>query len=335
MRILLTGNLFHNYEFDFKEALEQMGHQVDLCFNNIHGPFSVQDVKTIPSWLKYGLLPYKFKIHYFFNRSVQQYNNQLQQMIRKNRYDLLLTIGGKTIEPETLQLFRGKKILWFLDSITRYEEVFRKVPFFDSIFLFEPTDIDAIRKRYNRESYFLATAFNPRIYFPQQLKQQYDFSFVGSYYPVREEFLSRLYSISNNVCIYGDFYRAAFKPVRDSVKKVNVPRERTNHLFNTTRVNINIHHNQSKEGLSPRTFEILGAGGFQMVEGQKVAMEYFRDNQDICFYSSKEEFDDKARFYLQHDTAREKIARNGYQTALNGHTWKHRLQEMLQLSPVQ
>jgi len=32
MRILLTGNLFHGYEYDFYEALTEMGHGVGMYF---------------------------------------------------------------------------------------------------------------------------------------------------------------------------------------------------------------------------------------------------------------------------------------------------------------
>lgn len=188
--------------------------------------------------------------------------------------------------------------------------------------------MQAVKERFDTGSRFLPPAFSPLIYFPAKIEKGYDFSFVGSYYPVREKYLYRLNAVSKSLCIYGDFYRSAHKELRESVQKISVPRKQANSLYNSTRININIHHSQSKEGLSPRTFEILGAGGFQLVERQKVALEYFRDNIDLCMYGSEEEFLEKAKFYLNHDSARETIARNGYEAAMKAHTWKHRLMEI-------
>ena len=73
MRILFTGNLFHNYEADIRDGLLELGHNVDMLFNNIHGPFQIQDVKTIPQWIKYGLLPHKLKINYSTKKQEIEY----------------------------------------------------------------------------------------------------------------------------------------------------------------------------------------------------------------------------------------------------------------------
>lgn len=83
--------------------------------------------------------------------------------------------------------------------------------------------------------------------------------------------------------------------------------------------------------MSPRTFEILGSGGFELVERQKVALEFFKEDEDICFYEGREEFLEKAAFYLKHDALREKIAASGYVKAGKFHTWKARFEEMLRL----
>jgi len=296
MRILLTGNLFHGYEYDFYEALTEMGHGVDLLFNNIHGPFHPRHLRSVPEWIMYALLPYKLKFSYFTDRSVRMYNERLQQLIEQRGYDLLLVIGGKTIVPEVLQSFPGRKILWFLDSLTRYEEVLRKVPHFDDIFLFEPTDVAVVKSRFDKHSRFLATGFSPTMYRKIDTQKRFDFSFVGSYYEKREFYLGDLEKLSGNLAIYGDFFRANSPFVRSKVKHYHIDRKKTSPLYNRSRININIHHDQSREGLSPRTFEILGSGGFELVERQKVALEFFKEDEDICFYEGREEFWKKPPF---------------------------------------
>jgi hypothetical protein len=328
MRILFTGNLFHGYEQDIKEGLEQGGHQVDMVFNNIHGPYHIQDIKTIPNWLKYGLLPYKLRIDYFTNRSVDRYNRKVQDLIRKNKYDLLLVIGAKTIFPETIKMFPGRKVFWFMDALPRYQFVMPKIPLFDDLFVFEPTDISYIKQHLNLDATFLTLAFNPKKYFKKQLPLQYDFSFVGSYYPKREQFLNSLLQVSGNICIYGDFHRAKNKEVRNKMKRITVPHSFANDLYNSSRININIHHQQSKEGLAIRTFEIIGAGGFQVVERQKAAVEMFEEYKNIVFYDSAEDLIDKCKYYLIHENARNNIAQAAGEEAIRNHTWKRRVEQL-------
>lgn len=327
MRILFTGNLFHNYESDIKDGLTELGHSVDMVFNNIHGPFQIQDIKTIPEWLMYGVLPHKLNIDYFTNRSIENYNKYIQNLINKNTYDILLVIGAKTIYPETIALFKGRKVFWFMDGLPRYEYVLPIIPFFDDIFVFEPTDIIYIKEKLGLQAKFLTLAFSPKRYYKKDLAIKYDCSFVGSFYPKREEYLNELLKVTNNICICGDFYRSKYKELKKKVKGINVPSGVANDLYNSSKVNVNIHHPQSKEGLAIRTFEIIGAGGFQIVERQKGALNYFEEDIHMAFYESEDEFIDKCTYYLKHESERIKIARECYKIALEQHTWKARLRE--------
>jgi spore maturation protein CgeB len=332
MKILFTGNLFHDYELDMLDGLLESGHDADIRFNNIQGPFHLKDVKTVREWIKYGLLPYKLKINYFTKKSVDKYNKDLQDMMKAKTYDMLLVVGAKTIYPETISMFKGRKVFWFMDGLPRYEYVVPKIPLFDDLFVFEPTDVAYIREKLNREATFLTLAFSPKKYYRingQPLVN--DISFVGSYYPNRDELLNSLLDVSDSMQICGDFFRSQHDAIRKKVKGINVPHKVANELYNSSRININIHHAQSKEGLSIRTFEIIGAGGFEMVERQKAALEMFEENKNIVFYSSAGELKDKCRYYLANEPERKKIADAAYEEALRNHTWKRRLEQMFEL----
>jgi len=329
MKILLTGNLFHDYENDIKHGLEVLGHEVDMVFNNIHGPFHFRDVKTIPYWLKFGFLPDKFNINYFINDSIEQYNKAVQNKIKHHVYDALLVIGGKTISVETLSKFPGRKIFWFLDALPRYIEIHHKLPYYNNIFVFEPSDVEYAKENYNLDVTFLSVGFSPKKYFKiSNATKKYDYSFVGSYYPKRDEYLTEIIRVSDKFCIYGDFFRSKNKALKRKNEKISVHPMMVNELYNATKVNINIHHTQSKKGLSPRTFEILGSGGFEIVERQEMGLVYFEEDKHIVFYDSVDEFRDKCKYYLNKDREREKIAEAGYKIVLQNHTWKSRFEEM-------
>jgi spore maturation protein CgeB len=40
---------------------------------------------------------------------------------------------------------------------------------------------------------------------------------------------------------------------------------------------------------------------------------------------------EKAKYYLEHDEEREKIARAGYDEFINNHTYKHRVEKILSI----
>ena len=332
MKILLTGDFFHDYEFDIKEGLEANGHSVDLLFNNIHGPFHILDPKTFAKWFRFGLLTYKLKIRYFTDRAILLYNQNLLKMMGAKSYDLLLVIGAKTIFPETVQAFKNRKVLYFMDALHRYPEVLPRLSLFDDLFVFEPTDIGYIKEESGLDAHFLTLAFSPKKYFKKTNSPLlYDFSFVGTYYPKREDYLTGLLDVSDHICIYGDFFRSKNKLLRKKTKKINVPYCVANDLYNCSRINVNIHHPQSIEGLSIRTFEIIGAGGFQLVERQKAALSFFEENEHMAFYDSREEFIDKAKYYLRNDPERKRIAESCHRLALEKHTWAYRMKEMFDI----
>lgn len=76
-----------------------------------------------------------------------------------------------------------------------------------------------------------------------------------------------------------------------------------------------------------RDFEVPMAGGFYMVEYMEELAEFFRIGEEIVCYRDKEDLADKIRFYLAHDTERERIRRRGYERAQRDHTWHKRFRD--------
>lgn len=328
MTILLTGNTFHGYDLDLRDALAELGHEVDLLFNNIHGPFNNR--KDFGKKLAYGILPGKVRIRTFVHQSIANYNRAILAHVQRKHYDLVLFIGAKTVTEETLQLIRIPKVLWFMDGLPFYPAIRSKLPLFDHVFFFEPTDTIAEHTLLNGRCSTLHLGFNPKRFFPMNVKRQYDFSFVGSYYPNRDELLHSVITDATNAIIIGDFHRSE----HDAVKRLNGQRqisvEHVNHLYNASAININVHHRQSIEGLNVRSFEVLGSGNLQLVENQLVAQELFRDGHDILLYDSPESFKDQLQFYLQHPDQQLAIRKHAYETAIAHHTWKHRMETLLE-----
>jgi len=82
-------------------------------------------------------------------------------------------------------------------------------------------------------------------------------------------------------------------------------------------------------GLNLRIFEALAAGGFLLTDYSDELADLFRLGQEIETFKCAQELFDKVAFYLKHDSAREKIARQGYQAFQSKHQWESRVNDML------
>lgn len=99
-------------------------------------------------------------------------------------------------------------------------------------------------------------------------------------------------------------------------------------IFHLSKINLNITSKTIQTGLPQRFWDVLGAGGFLVTNFQTELLEYFDLGVDLETYSSFEECEDKIRYYLKHDTEREKIAKNGYNKVCNYYTYEHRIRQM-------
>tara|TARA_Y100000310_G_C20697921_1_gene827081 strand:- start:1630 stop:2595 length:966 start_codon:yes stop_codon:yes gene_type:complete len=81
--------------------------------------------------------------------------------------------------------------------------------------------------------------------------------------------------------------------------------------------------NEMKQ-LRLRDFEVPALGSFYLTERQPFITTLFEEDKEMVFYSSLEEFTDKAIFYSRYKNrkARLEIARSGQNKCLNEYTWE-------------
>lgn len=97
-------------------------------------------------------------------------------------------------------------------------------------------------------------------------------------------------------------------------------------IFNQSKIVFNV---SARKELNMRHFEALGSGAFLLTDNIPTEENVFTEGLHFAGYDNLDDMIDKARYYLDHDEEREKIARAGHIEAVNNHTYMHRVLAVL------
>ena len=98
--------------------------------------------------------------------------------------------------------------------------------------------------------------------------------------------------------------------------------------FSQSRIVFNI---SIKDDINMRVFETLSTGSFLLTNWIPTLGDLFEDGKHLVTYKSYDEMVKKAKYYLEHEDEREKIAQAGYEEFISKHTYKHRIEKIFQI----
>jgi spore maturation protein CgeB len=157
-----------------------------------------------------------------------------------------------------------------------------------------------------------------------------DVTFVGSGYPNRVQFFAEL--ANTNLRLFGPGFSQNAALAASVAADGVLPHEQLAALFSQSRINLNLsstadpaHFGERKDFLNPRAFEICAARGFQLAERLLPIEDFFLPEEEIITFQGVDEANDKIRFYLNNEAARQVVAAKGMQRALAHHTYEARL----------
>lgn len=84
-----------------------------------------------------------------------------------------------------------------------------------------------------------------------------------------------------------------------------------------------------KDDINMRVFETLSTKSFLLTNWIPTLEDLFQDGVHLVTYKSIDEAIDKAKYYLAHDSERERIAEAGFQEVRAKHTFRHRAEQVL------
>ncbi|MFH1428959.1 MAG: glycosyltransferase [Candidatus Margulisiibacteriota bacterium] len=128
------------------------------------------------------------------------------------------------------------------------------------------------------------------------------------------------------------------------IEDIVVTPEEAAKYYNGAKINLNIHRAAEDErfragsnlgviptGVNGRTFEIAGCCGFQLIDDARPDVgTHFEIGEEIVTFHDAKDLAKKIKYYLDKPEERKKIARRAQQKAYECHTYKHRMEVVLQ-----
>jgi hypothetical protein len=246
----------------------------------------------------------------------RKYRNQLyHRYIAAPECDAFFLQRGDGFPLPIIKSFQVPRLFYTSELVSRCRDHDRllKSNLFDHVFLRTPSCIDAVVKngwlRYEQCSVLLSS-FDENIHrlLPHVVKD-IDVLHIGSVTARRHDFLNKL----SGVC---------------RLEVTSAFGEEMVNLMNRAKIVLNIHAEEFLD-TETRVFEALGCGAFLLTE--RLSSESPFSDRDLVQFDSIDDLMDKIRYYLTHDEEREMIAEHGHKSALDGHTYTHRAQEIVEV----
>jgi glycosyltransferase involved in cell wall biosynthesis len=262
------------------------------------------------------------------------------------RPDIVFVPLGSSIWPSTLAVLksRGARLVQLCDvpARTMMARDRRNLRYFDLAFDVANLEAGMRREGFAGKCVYVPIGFSPARYRPLELdpatrqKFEADVCFIGGlskqFHAQRRGWVEHALRNGINMKVWGG-YREHFtdSPILN-VWQGQIWGEAQVQALCSAKIGLNFHvdHEPGEldRGLNLRAFELAACGVFQLLQRVPSVGEFFREDEEIVCFDSREEMVDKIRFYLQNDNERARIAQNARARALRDHTWDQRVAQM-------
>jgi len=275
----------------------------------------------------------------------ERINKKMLQLARHQKPDVAVIAGGHRILPETIQILKGwgiECVLWTIDAPIRFQPVLEGAPFYDHVFCQGTEAIELFEKAGIKGARWLPMACDPDAHRPvectREEKRKYgcDTAFVGSYYPARAALFEHLAASGSwDLAIWGPGWEALkSSALRKQIKGLHTRPEEWLKIYSASKIVLSSHYHDPQDRFpvyqaSPRVFEILACGAFQLCDDQRDVFALFQDGRDLVKFTDGRDLVAKVQYYLAHPQERIAIATQGRKTVLSRHTYQDRVKELL------
>ena len=336
------------------ESLVAMGHDV-VVFDFDFGPFLEHVDPAIPDHRRF--------IEENRPRLSEELLHQFRAAESKAPVDLFFSyFYSANVDPAAIREIGSAgvpTVNWFCNASYQFRLVSEIAPAFDWCLVPERFRLDDYR-RVGATPIYCQEAANPNVYRPYDVQREFEVTFVGQRYGDRPAFLSALDASGVDVHAWGPYWStpvarpSSWRSAAATAKRLTLGRPKAPassfpldrcgpplsddaYVQMYSRSKISLGFTKVAEGVPGptsikqvrlRDFEAPMSGAFYLVERFEELEDFFEPEKEIAVFEDAAELVEKAKYYLRHDSERERIRFAGMQRARRDHTWESRFRQV-------
>jgi spore maturation protein CgeB len=274
------------------------------------------------------------------NLNNKVFSKDLIEYAKRIKPDILFIHKGMTIPPKVLLEMRSMGVRtanWFPDNceVEPYDNWLKSAapPCYDYFFSFDSAIIQQFPKGAKTQVCYMPFGVDLSYCTPGVLsekdKHKFDANicFIGAFYPEREGLLDQVKDLGLKIFGWRGWEHSSLAGYFHGPLNI----EQFSKAYSCAKISINTNSVPATNGVNQRTFEIPGAGGFQLSDYRKDVDGLFEIGKEIEVFRSETEFRDKIKYYLENEKLRAEVACAGYERVLRDHQMKDRVAKMLKI----
>jgi spore maturation protein CgeB len=209
------------------------------------------------------------------------------------------------------------------------------LPLYDTVFTPRRTNVEDLRRLGCRDVRYLPFAYDDRLFGPEPLRDaatSADVLFVGGADRDRADFFAAYLGHGPQPTLVGGYWERYSHTLPLSVGQKSAAELRV--MTAQAAVNLCLVRRANRDGHVMRSFEIPAVGGFMIAEDTTEHRELFgEESHCVLYFSTPEEAAEKSRWAVAHPLERRRMADVAHALITRGgHTYRHRLQAMLDVA---
>lgn len=225
---------------------------------------------------------------------------------------------------ETIRESGSIVVGYFFDDQSRFDNYSKYwIPYLDYIVTVDEESSAIKYSKFGVNAIYKTCGVSPDIYHKKEIPDRFDISFVGSNIGNREENIKKLIDAGIKVSAFGKGWNSGYVSFDEMID-----------IFNSSKINLNFVSDgtgNNNTQIKGRIFEISMCGGFLLTEYANGLEKYFElDKEIVCFHTIAEAID-KARYYLENESERRKIAEAGWKKVNLNYTWEKHFRDVFEV----
>ena len=269
-------------------------------------------------------------------KTVANINKQLLEEVEKFRPDYLIATVAENIYPETILKIRSRGVVtanWFIDLFTHWSIIQKMAPAYTLFFSSDSAILEKLKELRFNNCFYLPEGFGVETNTSpfENRKDLYDITFIGSYnqgiWQHREKFLEAVKDLGLNIWGPEDWKKTSLKDYYRGLSRG----EHMLDIYRKSKIALEIPWDDKlSQAIGSRPFEVMFCGACLFVYDIRKDMDrnFIKDKEYVPFLT-KEELKTKIKYFLSNGTEREKIAKAAYNNLVSKHTFRARLETII------